>query len=115
MKHNCTIKQAILGVAYLAPLLVFALLLEMPVKSIFPYAIPVAIASVRCGWRAGFVMSVITTGVAWLGGAFPTVPENAGLEIDEALITFTELVLAAVIASAVARGMAGVSKEKLFD
>ena len=115
MIPNCTIKQAIPVIAYLALLLAFALLLEMPVKSIFPYASPVVIASARCGWRAGFVMSVISTGVAWFGGAFPTVPENAGLEFDEVLITLTELVLAAVIASAVARKLSGVSKERLFD
>lgn len=115
MTPNCTIKQVIPTIIYLALLLVSALSLEMTIKSIFPYALPVVIASVRCGWRAGFVISVVATVVAWLGGAFPTVPENAGLEFDEALITFTELVLAAVIASAVARRLAGVDKEKLFD
>ena len=115
MNPICAYKQVMAAIAYLLSLLVFGLLLNMPVKSIFPYAIPVVIIAARCGWRAGFVLSILATSVAWLGRAFPTVPENAGLEFDEALITFTELSLAAVVASVVARKFAGMPKDKLFD
>ena len=96
-------------------ILAFSLYTDNPVKSIFPYAIPVVMVASRSGWRMGFLFSIMATVVAWLGRAFPTVPENAGLEFDEALITFTELVLCAVIASAVSKKLAGVEKKKLFD
>lgn len=115
MTQSCIRKQGFTAIVYLAVVMAYSLILNTPVKSIFPYAIPVVIVAARCGWRSGFVLSVLATGVAWLGRAFPTVPENAGLEFDEALITFTELVLAAVIASAVAKKIAGGAKEKLFD
>ena len=115
MTFTCSPKSIALAVFYLALLLAFSLILETPVKSIFPYAVPVIVIASRCGWRAGILMSVIGTGVAWLGQAFPTVPENTGLEFDEALITLTELVLAAVIASAVAKKLGGAKKDELLD
>lgn len=115
MQQPFTIKSGIIAIAYLALVLIFSLALNTPVKSIFPYAIPVVITAARCGWRAGLLLSALATATAWLGQAFPTVPENTGLEFDEALITLTELALAAVIASAVARKITGSSKEKIFD
>ena len=115
MTQSCLRKQGFTAIIYLALVLAYSLILTAPVKSIFPYAIPVIVIAARCGWRPGFVLSILATSVAWLGRAFPTVPENAGLEFDEALITFTELVLASVVASAVVRKIAGMSKEKLFD
>ncbi len=115
MKQSYKYKTGIIAIVYLSCLLILSLLLNMPVKSIFPYVIPVVIVAARCGWRAGFFLSLLATGIAWLGQAFPTVPENAGLEFEEALITLTELVIAAVVASAVARKISGISKDKLFD
>ncbi len=115
MTLSCSPKSIALAVLYLVLLLVFSLDLELPVKSIFPYAVPVVIVASRCGWRAGILVSLIATAVAWLGQAFPTVPENTGLEFDEALITFTELVIAAVISSAVSKKLGGAKKDELLD
>ncbi len=115
MKQSCKYKIGTIEIVYFSCLLILSLLLNMPVKSIFPYVIPVVIVAARCGWREGFFLSVLATGIAWLGQAFPTVPENAGLEFEEALITLTELVLAAVISSAVARRIKGFSNDKIFD
>ncbi|MGB4346322.1 MAG: hypothetical protein WBJ21_07980 [Burkholderiaceae bacterium] len=115
MRQSCKDKTGIIAIGYLLSLLILSLLLKMPVKSIFPYLIPVIIISARCGWRAGFFLSVLATGIAWLGQAFPTVPENTGLEFEEVLITLTELVLAAVVSSAVARKITGFTNDKLYD
>jgi thiamine transporter ThiT len=108
-------KITFIAITYFALLMTFSLFFDKPLRSIFLYAIPVVIISARCGWRAGFFLSLLATLVAWFGQAFPTVPENAGLEFEEALITLTELVIAAVVASAVARKISGISKDKLFD
>lgn len=113
--NRCSLKHLALAIIYLIALLAFSSLLSTPVKSIFPYALPVVICATRCGWRLRMLLALVATGVAWEGQAFPTVPENSGLEFDEALITFTELTLAAVIASAVARRVAGAPADKLFD
>jgi thiamine transporter ThiT len=108
-------KIIFIAITYFALLMAFSLFFDKPLRSIFLYAIPVVIIAARCGWRAGFFLSLLATLIAWFGQAFPTVPENAGLEFEEALITLAELVIASVVASAVARKISGVSKDKLFD
>lgn len=115
MTQSCMRNQGFTAIFCLALLLAYSLIFNSPVKSIFPYVIPVVIIATRCGWSSGLVLSFISTSVAWIGQAFPTVPQNAGLEFDEALITFSELVIASVIASAVSRKISGISKNKLFD
>jgi hypothetical protein len=57
----------------------------------------------------------LVTGVACLGGAFPAFLANTALEFDEALITLTELAHAAIISSVIAKRLAEVTSEKLFD
>ena len=98
-------KRKTLTVAFIILAIVFfaGYQLNQPVHSIFPYAIAVIVIAMCFGSMFGILVSLAATGVAWTSGAFPTVPENIGLEFDEALITLTELALVAVIASTVAK------------
>lgn len=79
--------------------LIAGLALKSPIHSILPYALAVLFVSMCFGSFSGVVIAIVATTIAWVSGAFPTVPENQELELDEALITLTELAIVATVAA----------------
>lgn len=98
--------------AYLVFLWIVSVANGEPLRSIFPYAVPVVVVTARWGLWPGLSVSLAATLTAWSAGAFPTVPENAGLEFDEGVITLAELTVAALVVSVVTRRRARVREAK---
>ena len=96
---TCEKRSIFAAGAILFAVLIAGLALKSPIHSILPYALAVLFVSICFGSSSGIVIAIVATTIAWISGAFPTVPENQGLELDEALITLTELVIVATVAA----------------
>jgi hypothetical protein len=62
-----------------------------PVRSIFPYALAVALVAWRHGLISGFGFAAFACFVAALGGAFPTQPQWLNDLVGEGLMTYLKL------------------------
>lgn len=83
--------QTSLALTLLAAVMIFSTVTDVPVKTVYPYALSVGLVAWRHGLMPGFLFSALATLVALLSDAFPTHPTSAGQEAVEGLITYAQL------------------------